>query len=249
MPDLTDLEQTPPRILDRKAAAAPVAAIGALRVEIQSEPLRPVKESLGQQELKIDNQVLAEAAVGGLLSNAATLHAYSHGTVGEFSLAECAVALTESALAVHRGDLSGPEIMLAAQAVALNSIFCELARRASLNMGERLDAMDRYMRLALKAQAQCRVTLETLATIKNPPVVFARQANINNGGQQQVNNGTAPPTAGPTSHAAKMETEPSKLLEAPSGERLDFGATGKAGRAHPRMATVGAVNRTKDRGR
>jgi hypothetical protein len=48
------------------------------------------------------------------------------------------------------------------------------------------------MRLALRAQGQCRATLETLAAIKNPPVVFARQANINNGGQQQVNNAPAP---------------------------------------------------------
>ena len=32
------------------------------------------------------------------------------------------------------------------------------------------DKRDRYMRLALKAQAQCRATLETLATVKNPPV-------------------------------------------------------------------------------
>ena len=30
--------------------------------------------------------------------------------------------------------------------------------------------------------SQCRVTLEILATIKNPPVVIARQANINNCG-------------------------------------------------------------------
>jgi hypothetical protein len=40
------------------------------------------------------------------------------------------------------------------------------------------------MRMALKAQSQCRQTLETLATIKNPPVVFARQANIAQGPQQ-----------------------------------------------------------------
>jgi hypothetical protein len=37
------------------------------------------------------------------------------------------------------------------------------------------------MRLALKAQSQCRATLETLAQIKNPPVVLARQANIAQG--------------------------------------------------------------------
>jgi len=29
------------------------------------------------------------------------------------------------------------------------------------------------------------MTLETLATLKNPQVVYARQANINNGGQQR----------------------------------------------------------------
>jgi hypothetical protein len=32
-----------------------------------------------------------------------------------------------------------------------------------------------------------RMTLESLATIKNPPVVYARQANIAHG-PQQVNN-------------------------------------------------------------
>jgi hypothetical protein len=45
------------------------------------------------------------------------------------------------------------------------------------------------MRMALKAQAQCRATLETLATIKNPSVVFARQANIAQGPQQANNKG------------------------------------------------------------
>jgi hypothetical protein len=47
--------------------------------------------------------------------------------------------------------------------------------------------IENYMRMAMRAQNQCRMTLETLATIKNPPVVFAKQANINNGGQKQVN--------------------------------------------------------------
>ena len=51
-----------------------------------------------------------------------------------------------------------------------------------------MQAAETYVRLALKAQAQCRATLETLATIKNPPVVYARQANIA-AGRQQVNNG------------------------------------------------------------
>lgn len=47
-----------------------------------------------------------------------------------------------------------------------------------------VDQIDRFTRLALKAQGQCRATVETLAAIKNPPVVFARQANIAHGPQQ-----------------------------------------------------------------
>ena len=75
---------------------------------------------------------------------------------------------------------------------ALQAIFMNLARRAA--SPEYLKQWEAYLRMAMKAQNQCRMTLETLATIKNPPVVFARQANINNGGQQQVNNGPVPPT-------------------------------------------------------
>jgi hypothetical protein len=78
--------------------------------------------------------------------------------------------------------------MLMAQAAALNAIFTELARRAAVNMGEYLQATETYLRLALKSQAQCRATLQTLAEIKNPhPVAFVKQANIANG-PQQVNN-------------------------------------------------------------
>lgn len=51
-------------------------------------------------------------------------------------------------------------------------------------------------RLALKAQSQSGATVETLVATRDPRVVFARHANINNGGQQQVNNGAAPVVAG-----------------------------------------------------
>jgi hypothetical protein len=81
--------------------------------------------------------------------------------------------------------------MLTAQAHTLDAIFGNCARRAAANMGEYMHAAELYLRLALKAQSQCRATLETLAAIKNPaPVAFVRQANIS-AGPQQVNNGTA----------------------------------------------------------
>jgi len=83
-------------------------------------------------------------------------------------------------------DLSHCEEMLIGQAEALQSIFTALSRKA-LNQ-EYLKHYDILLKLALKAQSQCRATIETLATLKNPPVIFAKQANIAQG-HQQINNG------------------------------------------------------------
>jgi hypothetical protein len=100
------------------------------------------------------------------------------------------------------------------------------------------------LRLALKAQRQCRATLETLVAIKNPqPMAFVRQANIAHG-PQQVNNGAVQP--GEPSRAWEAENLQNKLLEAQNGERLDFGAPGAAGGADSQMETVGAVHRPED---
>ena len=109
--------------------------------------------------------------------------------------------LSEDVKDVWAGDMKRAEAMLFAQAHALQAIFMTLVRRATNQ--EYLKQWEAYLRMGLKAQNQCRMTLETLATIKNPPVVIARQANINNGGQQQVNNGAQPaPTAQPPACAA-----------------------------------------------
>jgi len=109
--------------------------------------------------------------------------------------------------AVNGGDLRRAEGLLIAQAHTLDAIFANLARRAT---GQQyLAQWETYMRMAMKAQNQCRMTLDTLGTIKNPPVVFARQANINNGGQQQVNNGApqSAPSHSETSAASGSATE------------------------------------------
>nr|SPS04995.1 conserved protein of unknown function [Candidatus Nitrotoga fabula] len=83
--------------------------------------------------------------------------------------------LRAQSAAVHRGDLEHVEAMLMNQATALQSLFAGLAERA-MNQNQ-ISSMESYMRLALKSQNQSRATLETLAGIKNPPVVIARQAN------------------------------------------------------------------------
>ena len=200
------------------------------------------------------DRFMAQVASAGIVGNARSLVDFGHGTFGELSLTDCAKALKDTAQGLNDGDLSAAVTMLSSQAVALNAMFGELARRSALNMGEYLDASERYMRLALKAQGQCRATLETLAAIKNPPVVFARQANINNGGQQQVNNGA--PQNRPVSdagaavpHASESLSGPNELLEDCTHGRtqLDNRATAAASRANPGLEPVGAFDRAANR--
>lgn len=84
------------------------------------------------------------------------------------------------------GDKALPSNMLAAQAMALDSMFTELARRSAANMGHHLDATDRYMRLALKAQAACRANLEALAKLHQPREQIVKHVHVNEGGQAIV---------------------------------------------------------------
>lgn len=137
--------------------------------------------------------------------------------------------------AVNRGDLVHAEAMLMNQAAALQTLFAGLTERAMSQ--NHMPNLESFLRMALRAQNQCRATLETLAAIKNPPVVFAKQANINQGGgNQQVNNGTPVPA----SHAEKNKKQQFELLEDQHGsEKMDSGAAGAAIGKNPAMATVG----------
>jgi hypothetical protein len=92
-----------------------------------------------------------------------------------------------------------------------------------------------FMRLALRAQSQCRATLETLAAIKNPPVIYARQINQTTG-PQQINNGTAP------SRKRENETEPSKLSEGNHELLEDTRASGTTGGGDTALEALGALD-------
>jgi len=190
-------------------------------------------------------KLLAQTALRPTVQGAVTVQQYGK-KFGELDLMGLVGALTEQTQAVNNGDMGRGEAMLAVQAHTLDAIFNALAQRAAINIGEYLDATDRYMRLALKAQSQCRATLETLATIKNPPMMgYVKQANIAHG-PQQVNNGAAPISE---PRARENENLQNKLLGVNDGERLDFETTSTASGADPAMATVGEIDRAKDTGR
>jgi hypothetical protein len=88
--------------------------------------------------------------------------------------------------AAAKGNLAFVSRMLAAQAVTLDNIFTELARRMALNMGEHLNPTDIYARHAMKAQAQSRATLEALVKIHQPREQTVKHVHVNQGGQAVV---------------------------------------------------------------
>jgi hypothetical protein len=133
----------------------------------------------------------ARTRLRGLAYNAVLIEDFSRPLFGDDltdTLTDTVAALEETVAAVQRGELGDAEALLMAQAVTLNTIFARCAGKAAQNLeGQHLEGTERYMRLALKAQNQCRTTIETLAILKNPTTIFARQANIAQG-PQQVNN-------------------------------------------------------------
>jgi hypothetical protein len=89
--------------------------------------------------------------------------------------------------AVNEGDLSTAEAMLMAQAVGLQALYVRLIERAMEQ--EWIGQFETLMRLGLKAQAQSRMALEAVATLKHGPAIMARNAQVNVAhGPQQVNN-------------------------------------------------------------
>lgn len=139
---------------------------------------------------------------------------------------------------VNTGEMRRIEGMLVSQAIALESLFTHLAERAMAHT--QIPGFEANMRMALRAQNQSRTTIEALVNLKNPPIVYAKQANIANG-PQQVNNGTPPQAEGPS---RESRNPPNKVLEHSKNELLDTGTKGKAGRSHPPLEAVGAVHRS-----
>lgn len=169
---------------------------------------------------------LARAGTSPFLPAAATLRDFrvKDGMGGMVESLDAVVRqLEQQATDASAGDLTRAEAVLAVQATTLDAVFNAMARKAAANIDKHADATERFLRMALKAQAQCRATLETLAAIKQGPVVFARQANINNGGQQQVNNGGGAPSPAPRTRARSKgkASRSNELLEGGHGQRMD----------------------------
>lgn len=184
---------------------------------------------------KSEQRKLAEIKLSPDVLNALAAQAFTKPMLGELDFTEAVAVMKEKSEKIIAGDLSELESTLTAQIVSLNVIFNALARR-SANC-EYLNQMETNLRLALKAQAQCARTAEILAAIKNPPIVFAKQANIAQG-HQQINNGNLSPT-----HAQKTKNSANELLSEDTHAALDTRGTIETGGTHQELAAVETINR------
>ncbi len=183
------------------------------------------------------DQAIARAVLRPAVQAAFTLRECGR-IYGRAELSGLVIALTEQIRASGDGDLERAGAMLTAQAHTMDGIF-NLLTRLALN-SENLDTLDRYLKLGLRAQSQCRMTWEALATIRNPRMMgYVRQANFAHG-PQQINNASAEPDR--ASRAKEKSNLKNKLLEENDGERLDFGTTSTPGQADPAMATMAEVD-------
>ncbi len=182
-----------------------------------------------------ENKRIAKAAMSPEIGNAAAAVDWSLQMFPDLHLTECVDILRTEAEKVKRGDLSKMEATLVAQAQTLDSIFTNLATRAAHTQS--LPLLEGLLRLAFKAQAQARSTVEVLYEMKYPKLpTFVGQQNIAN--QQQVNNATST-----YAHVRGIRNNENELMEAGHGKRLDYGTAQASGRADPGLATMGKIDR------
>jgi len=106
-----------------------------------------------------------ELVISPTVQSAIAIEAWSK-FAGTVDLADLLDDLRDRIKKVQGGDMQPVEAMLFGQAMTLETIFTSLARRATSQ--EYLNQFQAYLGMALKAQAQCRATLEALADAALP---------------------------------------------------------------------------------
>ncbi|GGP23024.1 hypothetical protein [Silvimonas iriomotensis] len=126
--------------------------------------------------------------------------------------------------AIAQQDTSLLEATLLCQLSTLDIMFNNFALRASENTIP--SQVDLLTRLALKAQAQSRATIEALAALKNPhPVSFVRQTNIAQGPQQINNAVPSSPGSSTQADARLLATQPPLALVDPLSVKMSKSST------------------------
>ena len=222
-----------------------LAKARAKSATVKPEASQPTPNAVPDQQRSDDAPaIFAQIALDPIYQAAATIRRYSTAMNGNSLDIEALTAeLIKHVDAVTDGDLSRAEAMLFAQAHCLDAIFVNLAQFVAPSARQNLGVAETCLKLAFKAQNQCRNTLATLDAIKNPPTVYARQTNIAKG-PQQVNNIAG--AEGEPSRTRETKNNQNELSEV-SNELLPYPTTSTlAGRTDPEMEAVGELNRSED---
>lgn len=192
-------------------------------------------------------ELMGRVAVDPVVNAGSVMQSFSSHLGDEVDLMSMIGAIQGATRRVKAGDLSDLEGMLVSQAVALQTIFTSLARRAQAQQYQR--NLESFLSLALKAQAQSRSTISALVDLKYPKTtVIAKQANVANG-PQQVNNGNLGVNTPAYAHAAENRIPEIKEMEASDGQWLDAGAKGTTSGPDPHLEAVGKGDRAEERRR
>ena len=173
----------------------------------------PAESVAGQTE----EEKLAHLGLTPEFKAAVTAHAYAP-LIGEQNLGEIFQRIVELSTWSVKNNSKDLEYMLTSQANVLDSIFNRLATRAHASIGKHPKVVDTYLRLALKAQSQCRATAEALAVPKYPRQ-YINQTNV--AGAMQIN----------------IDRE---------NAHVDRGAQGKDAASNPTLEALGEVHRAED---
>lgn len=132
--------------------------------------------------------LMARCAALPEMRNAAVARGFANAVIGddESELKHTTMVFVEEGKKAADGDLRTVSHVLTSQALTLDAIFTRMAERAAVNMQEYPQAFDRYMQLALKAQANSRATLEALARIHQPREQTVKHVTVHEGGQAVV---------------------------------------------------------------
>lgn len=148
---------------------------------------RSKSEPVAEQSLAASKKDIAKLELSSLLRNSACAEGHASNTLAQgVPSLESASAVADFCAAVQKGDLSQLVAMLAAQALTLDAAFTDFSRRSSLNAADFPQAAQTYSNLALKAQGQCRATVETLAAIKRGGRQTVEVIHVHEGAQAVI---------------------------------------------------------------
>ncbi len=183
------------------------------------------------QRDETEEQATARTMLSPALQSAWTLREYVNSPV-EIDLGTLTYCLEKQNEKLVNGNLERIEQMLLSQAHTLDAIANNLFRRAKVQ--DYMSNLESFLRLGLRAQNQCRSTLEALIRAMNPQTHLS-QTNIAH--NQQVNN------------ALGNQNPPNELMEKTNGEWLDPGTPQETVRVDPGLAAVDQQHRAENKRR